>query len=117
MTNTVQFESYSGNLIEGLLDAVDRLLLPHLTCDGMDFYLSEPFPCQNKSVREVGGQSFCEKHAKAAESLCPDCGAELRVREGRFPDCEDCGFELLSPESIALRDETKREFERERRAR
>lgn len=50
-----------------------------------------------------------------ADMDCPECGAELQEYENRYPSCEDCGFELLSPEAIALRDATRIEFEQAKR--
>lgn len=46
---------------------------------------------------------------------CPECGEELRSREGLFPDCQYCGLELLDEAAISLREETRREFERAKR--
>lgn len=47
---------------------------------------------------------------------CPDCNIPLRERgDGHFPDCEDCGFELLDAATIQLRAEVEREFKQAQR--
>lgn len=66
--NLPTFQPHSGNLIEELIDTVDRHLLPHLPCDAEEFYMGDAFACPNKAFREVGGQGFCERHAKIAEA-------------------------------------------------
>lgn len=55
------FESYSGNLVEEILDTVDRVLLPYRECDGKTFHMGEFWDCPNKPVRTINGQDFCER--------------------------------------------------------
>lgn len=78
MTSQNTIEPYSGNFIEGLLDVVDRILLPYSECDGHDFYMSEPFPCQNRPTVEISGQHFCVKHMSQAWE--PEVDHETRLR-------------------------------------
>ena len=48
--------------------------------------------------------------------ICPNCQSEMRDRgDEHFPDCEDCGFVLYDAETIALREEVRREYEQARR--
>lgn len=48
---------------------------------------------------------------------CPECDSELRDRgDEHFPDCEDCGFVLYDADTIALREEVRREFEQAKAA-
>lgn len=46
---------------------------------------------------------------------CPECGALMREREDRFPDCEECGFEQYDAYTLALIAETRREFDQAKR--
>jgi hypothetical protein len=41
---------------------------------------------------------------------CPQCGYEMREREGHFPDCEDCGHIEYDAEALALGAEVMQEF-------
>lgn len=58
---------FQGNFIDNLIDTVDNVLLPYRECDGQEFYMGDAWDCPNKPVREVGGQDFCERHARIAE--------------------------------------------------
>lgn len=42
--------------------------------------------------------------------ICPECHLDSMVeREGRFPICEECGYEQYDQETLALIAEVKRE--------
>lgn len=78
MNYETTFEPYSGNLLEGLIDLVDGILLPHRDCDGHDFHMGESFRCPMPPVRNIGGQDFCAKHANQAWESQTDLETRLR---------------------------------------
>lgn len=62
---------HSGTLIEGLIDTV-KAVEQRITCD-YESPESYPgacdggYPCYDKAIREVNGQTFCDRHALRAE--------------------------------------------------
>ncbi len=42
---------------------------------------------------------------------CPECGGVvIEAHDEHFPECEDCGFTILSEEAKAVREEAEREY-------